>query len=44
MYARFLSPEMKDRGLLCDSETWVLCFVRLAEGAPEKGDPEEEEL
>lgn len=32
---------MKDKGLLCDSESWELCFVRLAEGAPEKVELEE---
>lgn len=39
MYVRFRSP---DSGLVacCDSETWELCFVRLAKGAPVKGEPE----
>lgn len=32
---------MKDKGLFCDSESWELCFVRLAEGAPEKVELEE---
>ena len=44
MYARFLSPSMYDNGLLylngCASDPCELCFVRLASGAPTKGEPE----